>query len=619
MKLFFIILSLIALCHNSIAAGMHAAVPRDTLLARYAAIFAARDMFDETQVVALEADTRSYFYERAAAEVPGEDQTLARLHAKLLLYLNFFQVNIKARAQRLSEWNYYRLMLDAVRNVDHRYLTVTTDTSQHYYDLLQDAATAHLWRAVRRYQEHFPFLRWNFCAHAEASCPQQQPDASWGGIAQVVEVLNVAIAHLNGKVEYLNHVSTSRVGADNTITYRQVLQDYFRTYEELLAEPYGGLLLMIAEQQQRKMLAIPVPFGSYTLTRLKPVDSEAVRGLFAELAVLFSARHAKLQLLHESHDRKELVRFLLKYHRQAVAEFLINHPRFFNIINYYLDLVNDEYELHKERRVAVRRDNGFVIAGGVGLSYAALHHFLRFSKGQVLYLAALAGGAAATGYLAWRQRALVDVFALQQQVQSMHDSLIMQQSHDLLHFLHQLGQLSQVRNDALLQGGMLTVYALFFARQLRKVWSYRQIKNLSDKASVLADGIDVTYQGFSFSKLGTAIETHSDLRHLHITDRLTLIEELFGNHPPFRAWQKRVGEVKDLDDLDNEQIGALWGISRELQHIFEPTDNNIATVRAQVDEIYSDTAVKDDLEKIGFFIHRLFKIDMHGHDIPPVK
>ena len=431
--------------------------------------------------------------------------------------------------------------------------------------------------------------------------------------------MNAAIDRLNEKVEYLNHVATSRLGAGNATTYQQVLQDYLRTYEELLAEPYGGLLLMIAEQQQSKMLAIPAPFGSYTLAHLKPVDGEAVRGLFAEIAALFSARYAKLQLLYESHDRKELVRFLLKYHRQAVAEFLINYPRFFNIINYYLDLVNNEYKLSKERAAAARRDNSLIIAGGVGLAYTALHHFLRFSKGQVLYFAALAGGATVTGYYAWRQKALVDVFALQQQMRSIHNSLIMKQSHDLLHFLHQLGQLSRVRSDALLQGGMLTVYALFFVRHLRKAWSYRQIKNLGNRASILADGIDITYHGFSFSKFSTAIEAYPDLRHLHITDRLALIEELFGNYPPFRAWQKRVGEVKDMDDLDNEQIGALWNISRELQHIFDPTDDNITTITAQVDAIYSTTAVKDDLEKIGFFIHRLFKIDMHGQDIPPVK
>ena len=619
MKLFFITLSLTTLCHHSVIAGTHATAPRDALLARYAAIFAARDMFDEAQVVALEADTRSYFYERESAGVRGEDQTLPRLHAKLLLYLNFFQVNIKARAHQLSEWNYYRLMLDALRTVDHRYLAVTTDTSQHYYDLLKDTATAHLWREVRRYQEHFPFLRWHFCAQVEASCPQQQPAASWGGIAQVAVVLNAAIDRLNEKVEYLNQVATSRLGAGNATTYQQVLQDYFRTYEELLAEPYGGLLLMIAEQQQSKMLATPAPFGSYTLARLKPVDVEVVRGLFAEIAALFSARHAKLQLLYESHDRKELARFLLKYHRQAVAEFLINYPRFFNIINYYLDLVNDEYKRHKERTAAARRDNGLIIAGGIGLSYTALHHFLRFSRGQVLYFAALAGGAAATGYHAWRQKSLVDVFSLQQQIQSMHNSLIMKQSHDLLHVLHQLGQLSQVRSDALLQGGMLTVYALFFVRHLRKAWSYRQIKNLGNRASILADGIDITYQGFSFSKLSRAIVADSDLRHLHITERLALIEELFGNYQPFRAWQKRVGEVKDMDNLDNEQIEALWNISRELQHIFDPTDDNIAAITAQVDATYSATTIKDDLEKIGFFIHRLFKIDMHGQDIPPVK
>ena len=217
------------------------------------------------------------------------------------------------------------------------------------------------------------------------------------------------------------------------------------------------------------------------------------------------------------------MRFLLMYHRQVVAEFLINYPRFFNIINYYLDLTNDEYEQFKERTEASRHSSGFIIAGGVGLSYAALHHFLRFSKGQVLYFTALVGGAAATTYTALRQKSLIDVFTLREQVRVMHNSLIMQQSRDLFHVLHQLGQLARVRNDALLQGGMLTVYTLFFVRHLRKAWSYRQVKKMDSKVSILAAEVDINYRGFNLNKIGKAIEAHPDLRNLHVTERLALV------------------------------------------------------------------------------------------------
>ena len=618
MRLVFTALILTTLCSSAIAADKNVTVQREALLARYAAIFAPRTGFDEEQVVALEADTRSYFYDREATGVQSEDKNLQRLHGKLLLYLNFFQINIKARGRQLSDWNYYRLMLDAVRDVDHRYLAITTDTSQHYYDLLKDTTTAHLWRAVRMYQEYFPFLRWEFCSRVKASCPQHQHTAGWETVEQVVAILNVAIDRLNGKIERLNHVASSRFLAGNATTYQQALQNYLRTYGELLAEPYGGLLLMISEQQHRKMLATPAPFSSYTLAQLKAVDVETVRSLFAKIAELFTARLEKLNLLYSNSDRKELLRFLLKYHRQVVAEFLINYPRFFNIINYYLDLANNEYELVKKRTDAARRNSGFLVAGGVGLSYAALHHFFRFSKGQVLYFTALAGGAAATTYAALRQKSLIDVFTLQEQVQAMHDSLVMQQSHDLLHFLHQLGQLAQVRSDALLQGGILTIYALFFVRHLRKAWSYRQLKHLGNKASILTAGIDINYQGFSLNKIGKAIEARHELSDLHITERLALIEELFGDYPPLRAWQKKVGTVKDMDDLDDEQIKGLKKIGHELEDIFEPTHSKVAEITARVDETYNAATVKGDLEKIDIFIHSLFKIYLPP-DIPPVR
>ncbi len=593
---------------------------RETLLARYAAIFAARTVFDEVQVAKLETDTRSYFYEREAAEAQGEDKTLHRLHAKLLLYLNFFQINIKARGQQLSDWNYYRLMLDAIRAVDHRYLVMTSDTARHYYDLLRDAATAHLWRAVRVYQKYFPFLRWELCTRVEANCPQQLGHEGWETIESVVAVLNMAVDRLNAKVEHLNHVATSRFLASNTAVYQQALRDYLHTYEELLAEPYGGLLLMLAERQHRKLLATPTPFSNHTLARLKPVDVETVRGLFAKIAELFTDRFEKLKLLAEGRDRKALLYFLLKYHRQVVAEFLINYPRFFDVINYYLDLVNNEYGLLKKRTAAVRRDNGFIIAGGVGLSYAALHHFFRFSKGQVLYFGALAGGAAATGYVAWRQKSLVDVFTLQKHVQAMHDSLVMQQSRDLLHVLHQLGQLARVRSDALLQGSMLTVYALFFVRHLRKAWSYHQLKNLGNQASILADGIDVSYQGFDLGKIGAAIEAYPDnLRELHITKRLALAEELFGSHENFTKWLREVGTVTDMDDLSSEHIEELLRISSELQDIFAPTTTNIKEITARLGEDYNAKTVGNDLDKVSYFIYRLFDIRVHGGNIPPSR
>ena len=89
MRLVFTALILTTLCSSAIAADENVTVQREALLARYAAIFAPRTGFDEEQVVALEADTRSYFYDREATGVQSEDKSLQRLHGKLLLYLNF--------------------------------------------------------------------------------------------------------------------------------------------------------------------------------------------------------------------------------------------------------------------------------------------------------------------------------------------------------------------------------------------------------------------------------------------------------------------------------------------------------------------------------------------------
>ena len=597
-------------------------IERETLLARYRLVFATHATFAEQQVIALEEDTRNYFYDRDADGIEDKDLPLQRLHAKLLLYLNFYQINIKARGRQLSDWNYYRLMLDALRTVDARYLKASSDTAQHYYELLYQSATNYLWRAVRIYQEHFPFLDWGFCSRHQASCPQQESPNSWESIEQVVAVLNVAIDRLNRQVERFNEVAKSRFDAGNANAYQQAVQNYLRTYEELVAKPYGALLLMVSKQQHHKMLSNPAPFSNYTLAKFKPVDVETVEGLFAKLATLFAARAAKLNTLYNSETKKDLQRFLIKYHRQAVAEFLINHPRFFNIINYYLDLVNTTYETTRQRTANIRHSNNFMIAGGVGLSYAALHHFFRFGKGQILYITALVGGAAATTYAALRQKSFVDVFSLRQQVHEMHNSLVLQQSYDLLHFLHQLGQLAQVQSAALLQGGLLTVYSLFFVRHLRKAWLYRHLKKLNHKASphLLTINDNVNYRGFNLQKISATISTHTELQHLRITERLAIIDDLFGDYPPFREWQKDAGIVNDIDDLTNEQISTLWKISRELQYdVFEPTADHIKEISSLTNNAYDASTIKSDLNTIQYFIHRLFNIDLHRDSIPPAR
>ena len=622
MKFFVLLLVIPYTCLAVAETSKLMSVEREALLARYKLVFATHATFDEQQVTALEEDTRNYFYEREAEGIEDKDLPLQRLHAKLLLYLNFYQINIKTRRHQLSDWNYYRLMLDALRAVDARYLKASSDTAQHYYDLIYHSVIAHLWRAVRTYQEYFPFLNWGFCSRHRASCPQQEHPNSWESVEQVVAVLNVAIDRLNHQVKRFNQVAKSRFGAGSANSYQQAVQNYLHTYEELVAKPYGALLLMVSEQQNHKMLSNPAPFNNYALVRFNPVDIDTVEDLFAKLATLFTARAAKLATLYNSKKKEELQRFMIKYHRQAVAEFLINHPRFFNTINYYLNLVNTTYETTRQRTANIRHANHLMIAGGTGLSYAALHHFFRFSKGQVLYFTALVGGAAATTYAALRQKSFVDVFSLRQQVYEMHNSLVLQQSYDLLHFLHQLGQLAQIQGNALLQGGLLTVYSLFFVRHLRKAWLYRHIKKLNHKTfpHLLTITDNVNYRGFNLQKISATISTHTELHHLHITERLTIIANLFGDYPPLRAWQKTAGIVNDIDDLTNEQISTLWKISRELQYnIFEPTTDRIKEISSLTNNAYDVSTIKSDLNTIQYFIHRLFNIDLHSDSIPPVR
>ena len=77
--------------------------------------------------------------------------------------------------------------------------------------------------------------------------------------------------------------------------------------------------------------------------------------------------------------------------------------------------------------------------------------------------------------------------------------------------------------------------------------------------------------------------------------------------------------MRDLDDLDNKQIEALWAIGRELKDIFDPLDSHIDEIAAIVGDSYSKKSIAEGLDTIDYFLTRLFNIKPHGHDIPPVR
>ena len=266
---------------------------RESLLERYEVVFSARQHWEhsvEQDISHLLRDTESYFSKNNITV--DDDLQLHQLFKKLSAYWKFFHDN--HQHGMLGTWNYYRLMFEAIRDVDHNNVTFFEDKNLSYYRLLHDGARSHMWHALRTYQEHFPFLDWSFCQENTEACPRQQPADRWQNIEQLAESMNRAIDHLNSKIEMLNILMRNGSRFDRRLAVR----DYIQTYSETIAKPYGMFLFLVADEQHLSMVSAPrLPLIPYTLKKFSYVDHELLQQMFQELQTIFTTRLSKLTIL----------------------------------------------------------------------------------------------------------------------------------------------------------------------------------------------------------------------------------------------------------------------------------------------------------------------------------
>lgn len=615
--------------------GYADAAVREDLRARYETIFARQAVFDEERVIQLEEDTRNYFYERelnsgristddvATRHLHGMDESdadLYHLHSKLLLYLNFYQINIKGK--RLNDWSPYHLLLDAIRDVDYRHVSFSGQDSRHYYDVLRDTAHKHLWQVVRTYQEHFPFLEWDFCDRFEESCLTEERKISWKTAEEVAIALNMAVDTLNTKVNAINKMTKFTFLMRVKRKYREEVQDYLRTYEDLMDTPYGTLLFLISVKQHSKMLTAPNIFSAHRLPELSYVDTDTVLGLFEQIEKMFTTRMEKLASLYNMSVKQELVDFLFRYHSLALAEYLVSNPNFFSTINFYLK--RSEVG-HAANEKPDRHSKKLALAGILGMSYAAIHHLGRFEKGKVFYFVSLLIGGSAVVFSAVQQKSLKTVFSLHNQVAEMRGSIVMRQSNNLRYFLHKLGSFARIRGDAIFQGGMLALYSILFLHHIHgainvaKNSSY--IKVFSESREEIALRLssldpDVVYQGFNLQEIGKTLGNYPNLSKIHslsFPEKMEIASKLFGDYGPLKKWKTDNKGVIELGDMTDEQIQNLRSIGESLRQKFKPQEDK--TVKDFADLIGdSPELATRELEKIERLIKKLFDVEPHKGD-----
>lgn len=599
---------------------------RENLHARYETIFVSRAIFDEDQIVQLEEDTRNYFYEHylidggAATDdsdalngLDEEDADLYRLHNKLLIYLNFYQINIKGK--KLDDWNPYRLLLESIRDVDHRYVYPSNQATKNYYSILQDATNRHLGQAIRNYQGHFPFLNWEFCTYFEASCSTEEKEVKWETAGDVALALNTDIDRLNAKVATINELTKLTFFGQGKSKYRRAVRDYLHTYEELIATPYGTLLFLISNKQHSKMLTPLSIFSSFRLPVLPHVDADTVLELFAYIEEMFTTRLAKLVSLRNGNAKQNLVDFLFRYHSLMLAEYLVNNPNFFNTINFYLNRSDVGRTANKK---PAKHSGKLTLAGILGMSYAAVHHLGRFNRGKVFYFIALVIGGGSVAFSAVQQKSLTTVFSLHDQVAKMRDSIVMRQTNNLKYFLHQLQDFSRVRGDAIFQGGMLALYSILFLHHIHgainvaKNSSY--LKVFRESGEEIADRLshlNAEYQDFNLQEISNTLRKYPNLSTIHslsLSEKMEIISKLFGDYVPFKNWKDGVTE---LDDMTNEQAHNLRNIGKKLRQEFEP-EEGVEELASRIGE--PAELVTRELEKIRRLIKKLFDVDPHKGD-----
>ena len=600
---------------------------RTQLVARYQTVFSVQQGHSAGQDLSqLLHDTESYL--SANNITIDDDRQLHQLFKKLSTYRKFFHNNHQRGLS--GNWNYYRLMFDAIRAVDYRNITFSDTANLSYYRLLYDGARSHVWKAIRTYQEHFPFLDWSFCQEIAESCPVQQLADRWSKIEQLVTNMNSAIDHLNSKIEILNLLMRNGSRLDR----QSAVRDYVQTYSETIAKPYGMLLFLVADDQHLAMVSAPrVPLVPYTLREFPHVDQQLLQQLFQQLQLIFATRLSKINTLYDKNNKEPLIVFLIKHHQQVVAEFVVNHPPFSAIIDHYLELVDEEYSLSTTSHNA----DGAALLSSVNAVYLVSLLFSRQSwqafttpKFNILAKVSLALGSIATYYMTCnpslrslcQQPALVESPRLQRHLQEMSWSLAMRQSNNLRYFLWELGRLEQLKDSATYQKLSIGFYATLLAlrgvvlikakEHVLQTKVIQQLKvNLFNGNRLKDFNLPENYRKeFNLRKISEVMNDYSELGDLDLATRGRLIEDLFSSYSPF-------DKNFNWEDLTPEQSKKLADAGVQLAEMFSPSDDNVRRVysglnsetRPPIGEIRQD--LESILSKTKKYIQHLFRTDQN--------
>lgn len=608
---------------------------RASLLARYEAAFSPQRYWEhsgEQEISKLLHDTESYL--RTNGVTPDDDLQLHQLLKKLSSYRRFLSDN--HQRGMFSGWNYYRLIFNAIRDVDYRNITVSEDEIRSYYRLLYDGARSHVWHAIRNYQEHFPFLDWPFCQEIADSCAHQQPANRWSKIEQLADTMNSAIDRLNSKIMMLNTLMRSGSRLDR----QSAVRDYLQSYSEIVAQPYGILLFLVAEKQHLSIVSAPrLPLISYKLKEFSYVDHQLLEQMFQELQMMFASRLSKIDALYDKNNKEPLIVFLIKHHQRAVAEFTVNYPQFSAVIDHYIELVNDRYLLSSSATDQRKNVGGAAIISSVGATYLMSLLLSRESwraftapKFNVLAKISLALGIVATYYMTCNpslrsfceRPALVESPRLRRQLQEMSWSLAMRQSSNLRYFLQELGRLEKLKDSATYQKLSIVFYTSLLAvrgvtifkiknSRLRKFF---QLFRSSKKPPEYT--LPQNYrQEFNLQEITAKMADNPDPEALDLKKRGEVIEELFRKYLPEKF-------TKDFSwkDITPEQANELSRAGDKLEKIFSPTNEDNVRKLYEVIGTKEPIAIADirqdlvkQLKKIKNYIQRLFNIKLYENTI----
>ena len=590
------------------------------LLARYHSAFVRDAIFDYEVLLQLELETRRYFYENETdQQLDGDALVLHRYFNKLVMYLNFYRVNVAGKNKSLAEWNYYRLVLDALHTVDHRRAQVEeAKSSLDYYEVMHRGANNYLARSLSSYRYHFPFVAWSPCQQGD--CNTEVTGESWSSPASLLATIKKAIDKLNEKLAVLHEAR--RLSKD---IYRSAYQEYLRACHQIIASPYSGVVLLVLPKITHLQGVKSLPYPSV----------KDVSAALARINRMFRERQQQLASLYSNPDKSGYVLFIIRYHRQMFAEFMVRYPRFFNINNHYLDMLDVEYEAEKVQQQHLLRKHFSFFASSLGLTYFAVHEMLG-ARPNLLYYASILGGLGSTLYFLLKDKALTRFFPLRAQTQEMKNSLLLRQADDFNHLIYRLGKYEDTKEQAVLQTLLVSLYSFVLFHNFKLLYHLKSLKSLKSlkeldaisgyrRAIGAADAVFVRRMNgnrasISLRRFEEAMRSHPHPERLPLADRLALIDEFFGDYKPYLDWKSKYlregSGYAQKKELSTEQLGELKHIGLELAKVFDPVEAENIAYFSRLVGVDRDAAIVN-LERIKSFIKRMFREDTHRGDYTP--